>query len=123
VKKLIFLILVLSSLYSYAGFVKGVVKDTDDQPLPFASVYVKNTSYGGCTNLKGEYFLELTPGKYTLVFSFLGFETIEKEVIVPAKGSVILNVVLKENSALMREIEIFADNKDRAREIMKILSR
>ncbi|MFH2143813.1 MAG: DUF5686 family protein, partial [Bacteroidota bacterium] len=118
-KKLIILILTILSINSYAGYVKGIVLDSDNQPLPFASVYVKNTSYGGCSNLKGEYFLELNPGKYILVFSFLGFETIEKEVTVPYKGSVIINVTLKESSALMKEIEIFADNRDRAKDIMK----
>ncbi len=102
----------------WAGVVKGTVKDKNGSALPFTSVYVKNTSYGTTTNFKGEYFLELEKGDYTLVYSFIGYKTLEKKITIATKITV-LNVNLDNDIALLADVEIVAKTKDRAKSIMK----
>lgn len=45
-----------------------------------ANVYVKSTGRGTPSNLYGFYSITLPEGDYTLVYSFIGYESIEKEV-------------------------------------------
>ncbi len=48
----------------------------DFKPLPYATISVLGTRFGGYTNLSGEFFLELEKGTYRLAISMTGFETI-----------------------------------------------
>lgn len=67
--------------------VNGTVNDGElNDILPFANVQIKGTDKGMTTDFDGKYELELDPGTYTVVFSFVGYETKE-----------ITNVVVKEN--------------------------
>jgi len=59
-----FLILFISFLIPILGFsnhISGVISDKNGEPLPFASIYIKNTTYGVSSNAFGEYFIELEP--------------------------------------------------------------
>ena len=60
--------------------VKGTVTDgSDSSPLVGCAVTVKGTSRGTVTNLQGEYRIEANKGE-TLIFSYIGFEKVEKVV-------------------------------------------
>lgn len=53
-------------------------KETNDEPLPFANILIKGTAKGTTSDFDGLYEIpNLDPGAYTLVFSFLGYETVE----------------------------------------------
>jgi hypothetical protein len=105
---------------AYSGAIKGSITDINNDPLPFASVYVKNTSYGTTTNIKGEYFLELEKGEHEIVFSFIGFKTVEKKITINStKQTLELKISLKEDVALLAGVEIVAKTRDRAKSIMR----
>lgn len=119
--KIFFLIITIFCInIFYAGAIKGSITDNNNEPLPFASVYIKNTSYGTTTNIKGEYFLELEKGEHEIVFSFVGFKTIEKKITISSsKETLSINIILKDDVELLAAVEIFAKTRDRAKEIMK----
>lgn len=76
----------VGSLFSESsnnGKIEGVVidKDANNEPLPFTTVIVKNSSRLLTTNLKGRFLISLKPGTYTLIFSFPGYKSIEVENI------------------------------------------
>jgi len=67
---------------------KGVVTG-NGEPLPGASVVIKNTFYGVSAKSDGSFeFHNLKKGTYTLKASFVGFETREMEVNVPERQQV-----------------------------------
>ena len=70
-------------------------------------------------NLNGTYFIELKAGKYLLSFSYMGYETIEKAVLISENHPQKLNVVMKISTLAAREVEIIGYKTDKAREIMK----
>lgn len=80
--------------------VKGVVVDAEGMPLPSVSVVQKGTTRGTSTDFDGNYSIELIPGTKTLVFSYLGFKTLE----IPVKGQTTINVNLVEDSESLSEI-------------------
>ncbi|MCA6515888.1 MAG: carboxypeptidase-like regulatory domain-containing protein, partial [Chitinophagaceae bacterium] len=78
---LLFLVITLFSAQSLnAADVRGYVKDSTGQVLPFSSVLVKGTTRGVSANGKGYYQIQLNPGEYTLVCQFIGYTTLEKKI-------------------------------------------
>ena len=83
-------------LNAQTGLVRGALIDSDFQdPVPFANIVVKETGTGTTSDFDGNYELELVEGIYTIVFSFIGYETIEvKDVSVKLNEAAIVNVTL-----------------------------
>ena len=54
----VFFFLILP-VYCFSNHINGVISNQNGEPLPFASVYIKNTTYGVSSNAFGEYFIEL----------------------------------------------------------------
>ena len=104
-KKLITLLLFSVSSIFFAQ-VKGVVTDTEGEPLSSVSIYLESTITGTTTNENGEYELALKKtGAQTIVFQFLGFKTLKKNVSItsfPYK----LNVKLTEVEIVLDEVTI-----------------
>ena len=44
----------------------GIIRDDKGEPLPFPSVYVRNSTNGTIANADGEYRLPLSPGAYEM---------------------------------------------------------
>jgi hypothetical protein len=109
----------LISHVAFGQYIKGTVMDNNGNPLPFASIYIKNSTTGASSNLKGEYFLETKSGSYIIVYSFVGYKTVEKEVILKNNKPQLVNVNLDEASTTLYAVEIVANTKDRAKEIMR----
>src|SRR5660397_123262 len=64
-------------------------KEVQGEPLPFANVIIKGTSSGTTSDINGLYSLaNLKPGNYTIVFSFIGYETLEVPNVVVAAGKI-----------------------------------
>ena len=69
------------------------------EPLAFGNVLVKGTTTGTTSDFDGKYELELDPGTYTLVFSFVGYNTQEiVDVVIKAGEVAALDVTLETNS-------------------------
>ena len=78
--------------------IEGVVLDNEanNEPLAFASISVKNSGIKATTNIDGSYFLTIEPGTYTLVYSFIGYKTIEVEnVVVSANNRELQNQTMQ----------------------------
>ncbi|HEU4719094.1 MAG TPA: DUF5686 and carboxypeptidase regulatory-like domain-containing protein [Bacteroidia bacterium] len=117
-----FLLILFSALVVslHAGVVKGTVRDTTGQPVPFVAVVVKNSTYGVNTNLNGGYFLELKPGTYTLVFSQLGYEPQEHVVVISDEKTIVLDVTMHVSSKMLDIFEVTAKgDRDKGKEIMR----
>ncbi|WGQ08417.1 TonB-dependent receptor [Pedobacter gandavensis] len=81
--------------------VKGEVKDEKGLPLPGVSVKIKGTAKGAMTGNNGKYTLT-APGNATLVFSFIGYKTIEQAV----NNNTTVNVNLSEDNNELNEVVV-----------------
>ncbi|QXP80256.1 MULTISPECIES: TonB-dependent receptor [Winogradskyella] len=90
------------------GTVTGKIFDGEfNDVLPFANVIVQNSSTGTTTDFDGEYKLTLDAGTYTLVYSFVGYETKAiSEVVITANNVTEVNVTLNPSSAALSEVVI-----------------
>ena len=57
--------------------ISGVVTDESGMPLPGVTILQKGTTRGASTDFEGNYSIDLTEGENILVFSYLGFKTVE----------------------------------------------
>lgn len=84
-------------------FCVRVVSDEKGEPMVGVTVLVKNTSIGRITGLKGEYRLEV-PQNSVLVFSYMGYTTVEKHVGTQTQ----LNVTLTEQAQSINDVVVTA---------------
>ncbi|WP_108422627.1 SusC/RagA family TonB-linked outer membrane protein [Flagellimonas amoyensis] len=84
-----------------AQTVSGTVSDGNG-PLPGASVLVKGTTNGTQTDFDGNYTLNNIDGSATLVFSYIGYKTVERAV----NGQSTINVTLEEDAQALDEVVI-----------------
>jgi outer membrane receptor protein involved in Fe transport len=83
-------------------------KELQGESLPFANVIIKGTSTGTTSDINGLYSLsDLKPGNYTIVFSFIGYETLEVPNVVVAAGKITeVNTGLGSSAASLNEVLI-----------------
>lgn len=87
--------------FAQDGKIKGSVLDGElsNAPLAFASVSVKGTDVAVSADLNGNYNLEIAPGTYTLVFNFVGYDSVE-----------VKNIIVKENEIVLKNETLQAKN-------------
>ncbi len=112
-RSLIICILIVFSTHLYAqnrGSVKGKLTDVqNNEALQFANVAIKGTSLGTVTDNEGNYIISnLNPGNYTLVFSYLGYETQEHPITIRAGETTVLNGSLQMTAIMGEEVVVTA---------------
>lgn len=103
-------------LWAQAFTIKGVISDANGTPLSYANIYVKGTSEGSSANGKGEYQLDLKPGKYEIAFQHIGFQ--QRLEVVNLTKDIVLNVVLQTQQLEIRDVVINASD-DPANEVIR----
>ncbi|MCF2493773.1 DUF5686 and carboxypeptidase regulatory-like domain-containing protein [Dyadobacter chenhuakuii] len=101
-----------------AGGIKGRISNAKGEALSYAGIAVKGTSNGTMANEEGEYEFTLLPGSYEIIFQFLGFKSVSKNVTV-GNDFTELNVVLEEQALNLREATIGKGKEDPAYSIMR----
>lgn len=87
--------------------ISGKIIDANSkEPISFASVYVKNTAYGSISDSAGNYVLTLPKLYDTLSVFFTGYK--EKNIAIPKKSNIIIDISLEPESNSLSEVVVFA---------------
>ena len=105
-------VLLLLPVVMFGQNVKGKVTDKNGEPIIYASVIVKGTSQGTSTNESGEFDLNVSANSGTLVFSSVGFTSLEKKY----SGKTFLTVVLSDDNVLSEVV--VTGNRSKPRTIL-----
>ena len=91
--------------------IAGHVLDAHSQEhLSFVNVQVKGTSLGCLTDESGHFYLKNLPeGKLTLVFSMMGYETVEKSLTLHRDTLIEMNVAIQETSFMIDNVVVTAN--------------
>lgn len=108
--KLFFFFFAAVTVAQESGSIVGKLTDTDynNEPLPFANVFIKGTTIGVTSDIDGLYAIEnVEPGVYTVVFSFVGYKTVEiSNVAVTANKVTNIDVPMGASAAALDEVVI-----------------
>lgn len=109
-------------LVSCAGMIAqslaGRITDVEGSPLPFATVYLPQQQTGTASNEEGYYRLYLRPGNYRIVYQYLGYKTLEKDVTIET-GKTNLDIILLEQPLELQEVRVVSEREDPAYTIMR----
>ena len=115
-------------LAQYDAHLTGhVLDEKTGEHLPFVNVQVKGTNIGTVTDESGHYFLKDMPiGKQTIVFSFVGYETLELPVTVVENKTIELKATIREFSQQLNSVVVtanrYATKRQEAATIVNVLS-
>jgi outer membrane receptor protein involved in Fe transport len=85
--------------------ITGTVSSQYGEAIVAVNVAIKDSNKGGITDEKGIYVInDVEPGTYTLVFSSIGFQTLEKSVRVTANSTSQASVTLRVSSTELSEV-------------------
>lgn len=108
----------LFPLFLLANTIRGVVKDSRGNVLPFSSILLKGGIKGTTANSRGEYSLQVETGDYVLVCQHIGYKTEEKKVTVNKK-EMELDFELQEQQYDLKEVVVKNGSEDPAYEIIR----
>ena len=81
-----------------------VTSSVDNTGLPGVSILIKGTQKGTFSNSDGAYSIEVSGSDAVLVFSFIGFGTLE----VPVNGRILVDVAMSEDIKALDEVVVTA---------------
>ena len=95
--------------------VSGTVTDSSGEALLGVNIREKNASLGTVTDFDGKFKLSV-PENSTLVFSYIGYKTIER------RSAAVVNVVMEEDVNMLEEVVAVAYGTQRKKEITGAIS-
>ena len=97
------------SRYSVSGYIKD---SKTGEVLIFASVAIVEMNAGVSTNQYGYYSIKVPAGSYTLLYTYLGYEPVERKINL--KANVNINIELSPRSNILKSVEINAEGQKSA---------
>ena len=115
------LLFTIISFAQNSAKVSGIITDKDSkQPVSFVSISLKGLMTNAESDINGNYEMAMKPGTYTIVYAFIGYKTLEKQVTVTDNETLNLNVTLQENSNSIEGIVItLSTNKTKQTALLK----
>ncbi|PWD98529.1 SusC/RagA family TonB-linked outer membrane protein [Marinilabilia rubra] len=92
--------------------VRGTVTDSENMGIPGASIVIEGTSQGTITDMDGNYNISV-PSDATLVFSFVGMET----VTVPVDGRNVIDVNMTSSMVDLEEVVVVGYGEIKAKDL------
>ncbi len=110
---IIALFIISPSLIFAEQSVKGHVLDKkNNEALIGATVLVEGTTKATSVDIDGNYRLNLAPGKYTLIASYVSYQTQKiANVEIKSNESTELNILMEEASLMLKSVEIVAQRR------------
>ena len=97
-----------------ASEITGTITDTLGQPMPGVRVQIKGKNTGISSDVNGKYKLTVPNGNEILVFSSIGFETVE----VSIAGKTTVNVILRESVSQLNEMVVIGYGSSAKRDLV-----
>jgi hypothetical protein len=97
------------SSFAQTGTIAGRVIDaTSLAPLPFANVFINNTTIGTATDVSGNFVLNVPAGTHEVVFSSIGYNAYQARYNVAEKVTTTVNIKLSTSQQILDEVSVKA---------------
>ena len=115
---LLFSAVVLFPQLAFSQQLNGKITDEKGDPIPYATVFIKEISQGTTSNVNGLYGIELPEGTYTVIYRSLGY--IPQNVTIKInRKPVTQNITMVDQVHQLREIRVYGTGEDPAYPIMR----
>lgn len=107
------LTLLTSPVFAQKQQVTGMVKDDKGETLVGVAVRVKGSATGTATDIDGKYTITVTDKRATLVFTYIGYLTVEKLIA----GQSIMNITMTGQANNLNEIVVIGYGQVKRRDL------
>ena len=105
-----FTVLISISAVAQKGTLKGVIHDEEGELVPFANVYWENhINVRTTSDFDGNYALQLNPGTYTIVFSFVSYADHKEEVTIAAGETITKDITFSSSPDVLKAVEVIVE--------------
>lgn len=119
-KKTAFVILILwitglQTVFAQTGNLKGFVYEASNgEPLPGATILLKEKGKGAKSDINGYFNLpKIAVGKYTVVVSSIGFESVEKQILIEPDENTSIKIYLEKKSKELKGVSISTKREEK----------
>jgi iron complex outermembrane receptor protein len=114
-KKLQLLILICVTIQAFAqkATIKGTLKDSKTQETLIGVNVSVDSLNGTITDIDGKYELTVEPGKYNVIFSYIGYDNIIRPVSIKSNQTEIVDVLMGEAQSLLDEVVVTSSKFER----------
>ena len=120
-RKLFFLISIFISttMFSQTGNIRGFIYEKETgEPVMFCNVFLKGTTIGAATDVNGMYNIsKLVAGNYTLVVTYIGYDTTEVNISIKAGEILSQNLEINKSTINLNEVKISAEREEMRTEV------
>ena len=115
---LLLLTLLSSKSFAQFGTLRGFVYEKETgEPVLFTNIYFFKTSIGAPTDANGYFAItKIPPGDYTLMVTYIGFDTLKMPVTIKAGELQSKKLYLTKSTVQLDEISVSAARQDKVRE-------
>lgn len=108
------LLFLVAAAAAQTGTIRGFVYDKGTgEPVIFTNVILKGTTTGAATDVNGYYSITRVPaGTHTLMVTYLGYDTLYKEVTVARDQIITEKLFLQKSAIQMREFEVRGEKQE-----------
>jgi hypothetical protein len=101
-------------LWAQYGTIKGFVYEKETgEPVIYTNVYLQNTTYGATTDVNGYFVVSKIPaGSYTLLVSYLGFDTLKMELSIKANEVINKQLYLIKGAYMLKQVQVTAEKEE-----------
>ncbi len=122
IKSLLFFFFSLLTLQLFAQvddlIISGKVTDEKGDPIPGVNIFVRNTSIGTISEFNGNYRLEIPPNAQYIVYSYIGYQTVEE----PINNRSVIDIVLQEDAQELEEIIVTGYSSQKKADVIGSIS-
>ncbi|MDC0230443.1 TonB-dependent receptor [Aureispira] len=113
-RKILFLLLIVFTtpvkVWTQASLSGLIIDGETQEPLMSVTVSIKGTTIGTISDFDGNYQLALKKGEYSVLFTYMGFNTVEKEVSSDGTTPIQIDITM-ESAVMVNETIIVTDGK------------
>lgn len=110
---------ILLTLSVEGAVLSGTILDESNNTIPFAILEVINEDQKVMADADGKYELDLSIGKHEIKITALGYHELVTGIKISSSKKTSRDFILKENSQELGAIEIRANSRDLAKEVMQ----
>lgn len=99
-----------------------VIVEGSEENIPYATILIVGTGQGTISNEEGQFqFKNLSPGKYKLRVSAVGYKTQEKEIEVSKEYTAVVHFQMIEESFMTDEVVVSANRNEVSRKAAPVV--
>ncbi|MCF7886078.1 MAG: TonB-dependent receptor [Candidatus Marinimicrobia bacterium] len=90
---------------------KGQIFEQSKKPVSGVNIIINENKAGCATDDQGRFYIELQPGRYTILISHIGYKKIKDKIVIRSGETIQKNYTMTINYFTIGGIKVFADKK------------